>query len=101
MNVDGVSVGGLSSSAYGGLLFWDQDFWMYDPIAITNPDYARQILNARVTLYEQAKRNVQADYVQERYLFNNKSILYRGQVVDTVTLHQLVQLWIMSIILIM
>lgn len=26
LNVDGASVGGLSSSAYGGVLFWDQDF---------------------------------------------------------------------------
>lgn len=69
LNVDGASVGGLSSSAYGGMLFWDQDFWIHDPIAITNPNYARQILNARVKLYSQALSNAQADYVQEKYKF--------------------------------
>ena len=66
-NVDGTSVGGLSSSACSRMLFWDQDFWIYDPIAITNPDYARQILNSRVKLYSQALSNAQADYVQEKY----------------------------------
>ena len=76
LNVHGVSVGGLASSAYGGMLFWDQDFWMYPSIAVTNPEYARQILNARVKQFKQARANAQEPYVQAKYGFGPMAALY-------------------------
>jgi trehalose/maltose hydrolase-like predicted phosphorylase len=73
---NGVAVGGLTSDAYGGMLFWDQDFWMYPGIAVVSPDYAKQFLLARVKSYPQALQNAQEDYVQAKYKFNDKSVLY-------------------------
>jgi trehalose/maltose hydrolase-like predicted phosphorylase len=76
LNVNGLSVGGLSSDTYGGMLFWDQDLWMFPSIAITNPEYALQIIKARLKGYEQAKANAQEQHVQNRYSFDGKAVLY-------------------------
>jgi len=76
LNDNGVSVGGLTSDAYGGMLFWDQDLWMYLGIAPVNPDYATQFLLARAKIFHQALQNAQEDYVQAKYKFDNKSPLY-------------------------
>ncbi|KAH6678661.1 glycosyl hydrolase family 65 central catalytic domain-containing protein [Halenospora varia] len=76
LNTEGLAVGGLTSDTYGGLKFWDQDFWMYPSILLTSPSHARQILNYRVKLLEQAKSNAQEDYVQQIYKFPNGSALY-------------------------
>ncbi|KAH8665973.1 glycosyl hydrolase family 65 central catalytic domain-containing protein [Tricladium varicosporioides] len=76
LNTEGVAVGGLTSDTYGGLKFWDQDFWMYPSILLTSPSHARQILNYRAKLLNQAKANAQADYVQQIYKFPKGSALY-------------------------
>lgn len=76
LNDNGLSVSGLSSDAYGGMLFWDQDMWMYPAVAITDPQYARQVLKSRLKHFSQAKLNAQMPYVQETYKFNDKSALY-------------------------
>jgi len=76
LNDDAIAVGGLTSDSYAGLRFWDGDRWMYPGIAITNPSYARQFLNFRVKQFEQAKANAQIPYVQGKYKFDSKSVLY-------------------------
>jgi len=76
VNLHGLSVGGLSSDTYGGMLFWDQDLWMFPGIAITNPEYALQIIKARLKNYEQAKKNTQMEHVQKKYRFDDKAALF-------------------------
>ncbi|TAQ87180.1 hypothetical protein B7494_g4494 [Chlorociboria aeruginascens] len=75
LNDNGIAVGGLSSDTYGGMIFWDQEVWMYPGIAITDPFEARQILNYRLKLFGQAKANAQTPYVQAKYNFDSRSIL--------------------------
>jgi trehalose/maltose hydrolase-like predicted phosphorylase len=72
----GVAVGGLTSDTYGGMLFWDQEFWMFPAILAHWPNYARQILLARVKHLPQAQLNAQAPYVQEEYKFPPGAALY-------------------------
>lgn len=76
LNDNSVSVGGLTSDTYGGMVFWDADFWMFPTVLETNPDYAAQIPNYRVKLHPQAKANTQEAYVQAKYKFDNSSALY-------------------------
>jgi trehalose/maltose hydrolase-like predicted phosphorylase len=76
LNDNSVSVGGLTSDTYGGMVFWDADFWMFPTILETNPDYATQIPKYRTKLYPQAKANTQEDYVLAKYKFDNESVLY-------------------------
>jgi trehalose/maltose hydrolase-like predicted phosphorylase len=73
---NGVAVGGLTSDTYGGMVFWDQEMWIFPGIAITSPDYAKQMIMSRIKHYAQAKANSQEDYVQEQYKFDNESVLY-------------------------
>jgi trehalose/maltose hydrolase-like predicted phosphorylase len=72
----GVAVGGLTSDTYGGMLFWDQDFWMFPSILAHWPNYARQFLLARVRHLPQAQLNAQAPYVQDAYKFPQGAALY-------------------------
>ena len=76
LNDAGVSVSGLTSDAYAGMIFWDQETWIYPGIAITNPGHARQIPKYRVKHFAMAKDNAQATYVQDQYHFDNKSALF-------------------------
>jgi trehalose/maltose hydrolase-like predicted phosphorylase len=72
----GVAVGGLTSDMYGGMLFWDQDFWMFPVILAHRPDYARHFLLARAKQLPQSKLNAQTPYVQETYRFPQEAALY-------------------------
>ncbi|KAF8867154.1 Six-hairpin glycosidase, partial [Acephala macrosclerotiorum] len=76
LNANGVAVGGLTSDTYGGMVFWDQEFWIWPAIALTNPDYAMQIIKYRDRLFEAAKANAQEPYVQAKYAFDNGSSLF-------------------------
>ena len=73
---EGVPVAGLASDAYAGDRFWDQELWMFPAVAITWPHYARQFAEFRIKQYQHALQNAQATYVQEKYPFNNQSVLY-------------------------
>jgi trehalose/maltose hydrolase-like predicted phosphorylase len=73
---EGVAVGGLTSDTYGGMRFWDQDFWMFPAILASWPNYARQFLRIRTKHFLQAKLNAQAPYVQDVYKFDNDSALF-------------------------
>ena len=79
LNDVGISPVGMSADSYGGMIFWDQDLWVFPAIAATNPEYALQIPKSRVKLWEQAKANAQMDYVkmgQTNYTFEQDSVLY-------------------------
>ena len=57
-----VSVGGLTSDSYGGLVFWDAEVWMQPGLAVSHPQAVKQIGNYRVERYDQAKRNAQESF---------------------------------------
>ena len=57
-----ISVGGLTSDSYAGLIFWDAEIWMQPGLAVSHPQAAKQIANYRVRTYKQAKANAQTAY---------------------------------------
>ena len=54
-----ISVGGLTSDSYAGLVFWDAEIWMQPGLAASHPGAVKQIANYRVERYGQAKANAQ------------------------------------------
>lgn len=54
-----ISVGGLSSDSYAGLVFWDADTWIYPSILSLYPQYATGMNNYRGLLLNQAIENAQ------------------------------------------
>lgn len=60
LNVNSISVGGLGSDSYGGLVFWDADIWMSSGLVVAFPDAAKTIANYRARLFPQAQRNIES-----------------------------------------
>ena len=54
-----ISVGGLTSDSYAGLVFWDAEIWMQPGLAASHPQAVKQIAKYRVERYGQAKANAQ------------------------------------------
>lgn len=52
-----LSVCGLSSDCYGGMVFWDSDFWVYRGLLFFLPWHAKSIVNYRIHLHKQALQN--------------------------------------------
>ncbi|KAI5291363.1 hypothetical protein KEM54_005165 [Ascosphaera aggregata] len=52
-----VSVGGLTSDAYGGMIFWDSDIWMQPGLVAAFPESSQSFTNYRVVKYKQALAN--------------------------------------------
>ena len=57
-----ISVGGLTSDSYAGLVFWDAEIWMQSGLAVSFPQAVKQIANYRAERYGQAKANAQTAY---------------------------------------
>lgn len=57
-----ISVGGLTSDSYAGLVFWDAEIWMQPGLAASHPAAVKQISNYRVERYGQAMANAQTAY---------------------------------------
>ena len=57
-----ISVGGLTSDSYAGLVFWDAEIWMQPGLAASHPQAVKQIANYRLERYDQAKANAQTAY---------------------------------------
>ncbi len=57
-----ISVSGLTSDSYAGLVFWDAEIWMQPGLAVAHPQAVKQIANYRVERYGQAKANAQTAY---------------------------------------
>ncbi|TKX25933.1 acid trehalase [Elsinoe australis] len=71
-----ISVGGLGSDSYAGLVFWDADIFMSPGIAISHPQYAFQIPNYRIQLASQARENSQSETNANNQTYSQGSILY-------------------------
>lgn len=65
-----ISVGGLQSDSYAGLVFWDADTFMSPGIAVSHPSYAVQIPNYRAMLKPQAAINAETNH------FSDEAIIY-------------------------
>ncbi|KAK8093932.1 glycoside hydrolase family 65 protein [Apiospora hydei] len=63
-------VGGLSSQAYGGKIFWDAEMFMAPPTQGTHPRLARQFAQYRINRASEAKKNT------ERHALKAGSMLY-------------------------
>ncbi|EKG15220.1 Glycoside hydrolase family 65 central catalytic [Macrophomina phaseolina MS6] len=57
INTNSLAVGGLTSEAYGGKIFWDADLFMAPPIQASQPRLARQFSTYRVQRAKQASEN--------------------------------------------
>ncbi|KAH8685776.1 glycoside hydrolase family 65 protein [Tricladium varicosporioides] len=57
LNDNSVSVGGLVSDSYAGLVFWDADYWMSPGLNLNFPSWAKQISNFRIKQHPQALAN--------------------------------------------
>ncbi|KAI5249768.1 hypothetical protein E4T43_00570 [Aureobasidium subglaciale] len=65
-----ISVGGLGSDSYAGLVFWDADVFMSPGISVSHPKFAAQIPKYRVMLSPQAAINAQEND------FSSEAIIY-------------------------
>ncbi|CCH61003.1 hypothetical protein TBLA_0D05090 [Henningerozyma blattae CBS 6284] len=52
-----VSVSGLSSDSYGGMVFWDSDLWIQPSLLPFFPKISNKMINYRNATHEQAKIN--------------------------------------------
>ena len=57
LNDNSISVGGLVSDSYAGLVFWDADYWMAPGLNLAFPSWSKQISNFRVKQHPQAMAN--------------------------------------------
>ncbi|CAK3918180.1 Acid trehalase [Lecanosticta acicola] len=62
LQVNSISVCGLGSSCYAGLIFWDAEVWMQPGLVVSFPHAARQIARYRVDRYHQARENILTAY---------------------------------------
>lgn len=62
VNVNSISVGGLTSDSYAGQVFWDADVWMQPGLTASHPEAAQRISNYRVKHYGQAMENINTKY---------------------------------------
>ncbi|BDD63868.1 hypothetical protein MAP00_008726 [Monascus purpureus] len=66
LNMDSISVGGLTSDSYAGLIFWDADTWMHPGLVASHPEAAQSITDYRVAKYPQAVSNVRTAFVSSK-----------------------------------
>ncbi|KAJ5101414.1 Six-hairpin glycosidase [Penicillium alfredii] len=66
VNVDSISVGGLTSDSYGGQVFWDADVWMQPGLAASHPEAAQRFTNYRLAKYGQAQENIKTAFTGSR-----------------------------------
>jgi trehalose/maltose hydrolase-like predicted phosphorylase len=62
LDINSISVCGLGSDCYAGLIFWDAEVWMAPGLVVAFPQAAKQIANYRVEKFPQAQRNIQTAY---------------------------------------
>lgn len=70
LNDNSLSVGGLNSESYAGMIFWDADYWMAPGLNLNFPGFTKQISNYRLKQYPQALENARFNN------FTNGSVLY-------------------------
>lgn len=75
---NGVSVCGLGSDCYAGLVFWDQEQFMLPGIVPSHPAESIQIPNYRAARFQQAKANVATAYQSSKNstTFSSEAAVY-------------------------
>lgn len=58
LSVNSISVGGLGSDSYAGLVFWDADVWMAPGLLVAFPEAAGTVADYRARLFPQAQKNI-------------------------------------------
>ncbi|KAG5791914.1 hypothetical protein H9Q69_009055, partial [Fusarium xylarioides] len=78
VNIDSISVGGLTSDSYAGLIFWDADLFMQPGLTTSHPEAAQRITNYRVAKHDQAKKNIATSYAgsQNKTKFSDSAAVY-------------------------
>ena len=73
-----ISVGGLTSDSYAGLVFWDAVVWMQPGLVAAFPISAKRITNYNVAKYQQAKANVRTAFTssKNKTFFSDDAALY-------------------------
>jgi trehalose/maltose hydrolase-like predicted phosphorylase len=73
-----ISVGGLTSDSYAGLIFWDADLWMHPGLAASHPESAQQIINYRLAKYRQARLNIGTAHMssQNKTYFSDSAAIF-------------------------
>ena len=73
-----ISVGGLTSESYAGMIFWDAETWMMPDLVASHPHEAMQIVSYRVARYAQALANAQTAYTssKNRTSFSSNAAIY-------------------------
>ncbi|KAI3391811.1 hypothetical protein diail_6773 [Diaporthe ilicicola] len=66
LNVNSISVGGLGSDSYAGLVFWDADIWMASGLVVTFPEAAKAIDSYRTRLFPQAQKNIDMAFISSQ-----------------------------------
>ena len=62
INSHSISVGGLGSDSYAGMVFWDAETWMQPGLVATHPYAAKGISNYRLARFPQAQANIGTAY---------------------------------------
>lgn len=78
INVDSISVGGLTSDSYGGQVFWDADVWMQPGLVASHPEASQRFTNFRVAQYAQAQENINTAFAgsQNQTHFSPSAAIY-------------------------
>ncbi len=78
VNEYSISVGGLTSDSYAGMIFWDAETWMQPGLVAAFPVSAQRIVNYRVARYPQAKENVKSAFAtsKNKTSFDDDAALY-------------------------
>lgn len=66
LNIHSIPVCGLGSDCYGGLIFWDAETWMALGLQLSHPQHIDNIVNYRVEMYPQAKKNVKSAFASSK-----------------------------------
>ncbi|KAL2005063.1 hypothetical protein VTN00DRAFT_2913 [Thermoascus crustaceus] len=78
LNENSMSVGGLTSDSYAGLIFWDADIWMQPGLAASHPEAAQCFTNYRIAKYPQALLNTDTSFAgsKNKTSFSDSAAIY-------------------------
>ncbi|MCJ1477712.1 hypothetical protein MMC13_006385 [Lambiella insularis] len=78
IDINSISVCGLSSDCYAGQVFWDAEVWMQPGLVVAFPQAAKQIANYRVAKYGQAIANAKTAYTSSKNstIFSEDAAVY-------------------------
>lgn len=57
LSPESLAYGDMSEDDYLGHVFWDQETWMYSPFLLLQPQLAQSMLNTRLRVLNQARKN--------------------------------------------